>query len=84
VRWNGTERGAAGPAGANVAIIGLFSAKDKTFGAGKAREVGRACREGGVDVAVLANPLTDLQRSFLADMLGCPVVTGNDLVTPGR
>ena len=116
--------------GADVAIIGLFSGKDKTFGAkldqlaasvqalggrvvsrhvqrrgvshggaakmaepfsrrtllspGKAREVGQACRERGVGVAVFVNSLTGLQRSVLADLFGCPVISGDDLVLPGR
>jgi 50S ribosomal subunit-associated GTPase HflX len=122
--------GGSGLAGADVAIVGLFSGKDKAFGAkvdqlaasvealggrvvsrhvqrrgvshsgaarmaepfsrrtllspGKAGEVGRACRESGVDVAVFVNPLTDLQRSVLADIFGCLVVSGDDLITPGR
>ena len=27
---------------------------------------------------------TDLQRSVLADIFGCPVVSGDDLITPAR
>jgi 50S ribosomal subunit-associated GTPase HflX len=131
VRWYGTGPGAAaGLTGADVAIIGLFSGKDKAYGAkldqlaasvealggrvvsrhvqrrgvshggaakmadpfsrrtllspGKAREVGQACRDRGVDVAVFVNSLTDLQRSALADIFGCLVVTGDDLATSGR
>lgn len=130
MRWYGTEAGATALTGADVAVVGLFSGKDKTFGAkldqltasvealggrvvsrhvqrrgvshggaakmseplsrrtllspGKAREVGNACRERGVDVAVFANSLTDLQRSVLADMFSCPVISGDDLAAPGR
>ena len=46
---------------------------------GKAREVAQACRESGVDVAVFANPLTPHQQAVLADLLGCPVLSGDDL-----
>lgn len=111
--------------GADVALVGLFSGKDKGFGArldrlaaaveahggrvtarhvqrrgvshggaakmstpfsrrtllspGKAREVARACREGGVDVAVFANPLTRHQQAVLTDLLGCLVLSSTDL-----
>jgi 50S ribosomal subunit-associated GTPase HflX len=130
MRRYGTGPGAAGLSGANVAIIGLFSGKDKMFGAkldqlaasvealgarvvsrhvqrrgvshggaakmgdplsrrtlvspGKAREIAQACREGDVDVAVFVNPLTAHQRSVLADLFGCLVVCGDDLLTTGR
>lgn len=130
VRAYGTGPIAAEMAGADVAIIGLFSGKDKTFNAkldqlaasveayggrvvsrhvqrrgvshggaakmgspfsrrtllspGKAREIGRACRDDGVDVAVFVNPLTGLQRSVLADMLGCLVMSSDDLVIHDR
>ncbi|MEU7610637.1 hypothetical protein [Micromonospora sp. NPDC049204] len=112
-------------AGADVALVGLFSAKDREFAdqldllatlvethgghvvsrhvqrrgvsfggadrmaapfsrrtllsSGKAREVADACREGGVDVAVFVNPLTDHQRAVLGDMFGCRVMSGADL-----
>ncbi|MEU4529326.1 hypothetical protein AB0F49_13935 [Micromonospora ureilytica] len=46
---------------------------------GKAREVVDACRQGGVGVVVLANPLTDHQRAVLTDMFGCLVLSGDDL-----
>src|SRR5688572_30495315 len=125
VRAYGTGPIAAELAGADVAIVGLFSGKDKAFGAkldqlaaileahggrvvsrhvqrrgvshggvakmaspfsrrtllspGKAREVGQACKESGVDVAVFVNSLTGLQRSVLADMFGCLVISSGDL-----
>jgi 50S ribosomal subunit-associated GTPase HflX len=117
-------------ADANVALIGLFSGKDKDFGArldqlaslvearggrvvgrhvqrrgvshggvakmtapfsrrtllspGKTREVAQACRATGVDVAVFVNPLTEHQRTVLADVFGCLVISGEDLVTRDR
>jgi len=130
VRAYGTGPTAAELIGADVAIIGLFSGKDKTFGAkldqlaalveahggrvvsrhvqrrgvshggaakmaspfsrrtllslGKAREVGQACRDSVVDVAIFVNSLTDLQRSVLADMFGCLVISGGDLAIRDR
>jgi GTP-binding GTPase N-terminal len=117
-------------AGADVMIIGLFSAKDRAFTAtldllaatvrahggrvvgrcvqrrgvshggvaamstpfsrrtllssGKAREVAQACQTAGVTVAVFVNPLTTHQRRVLADLFGCLVISGEDLVTTGR
>ena len=106
-------------AGANVALIGLFSGKDKGFGTrldqlaslvaarggrvvgrhvqrrgvlhggvakmtGKAREVAQACRAAGVDVAVFVNPLTAHQRTALADVFHCLVMSGEDLVARDR
>ncbi|MEU5725897.1 hypothetical protein [Micromonospora sp. NPDC047738] len=117
-------------AGADVVLVGLFSAKDKEFGAkldllaasvkahggrvvsrhvqrrgvshggaakmsapfsrrtlispGKAREIAQACRAAEVGVAVFANPLTKHQRAVLGDMFGCLVISGEDLVAPGR
>jgi 50S ribosomal subunit-associated GTPase HflX len=46
----------------------------------KARAVADACRSAGVAVAVFVNPLTEHQRTVLADMFGCPVVSGDDLI----
>ncbi|MFG3704724.1 hypothetical protein ACGF7U_08315 [Micromonospora sp. NPDC047670] len=117
-------------AGADVVLVGLFSAKDKEFGAkldrlaasvkahggrvvsrhvqrrgvshggaakmtepfsrrtlfspGKAREIAQACRAAEVGVAVFINPLTEHQRAVLGDMFGCRVISGEDLLTPGR
>ena len=117
-------------ADANVALIGLFSGKDKDFGTrldqlaslvaarggrvvgrhvqrrgvshggvakmtapfsrrtllspGKAREVAQACRAAGVDVAVFVNPLTAHQRTVLADVFDCLVMSGEDLVARDR
>jgi 50S ribosomal subunit-associated GTPase HflX len=114
-------------AGADVMLVGLFSAKDETFGArldrlaamveahgghvvcrhaqrrgvshggaakmstpysrrtllspGKARELAETCRTAGIGVAVFANPLTTHQRAVLADMFGCPVISGEDILS---
>jgi 50S ribosomal subunit-associated GTPase HflX len=130
MRVYGTGPIAAELAGADVAVIGLFSGKDKAFGAkldqlaasveahggrvvnrhvqrrgvshggaakmaspfsrrtllssGKAREVAQACRDNGIDVAVFVNSLTRLQRSVLADMCGCLVISGGDLIIRDR
>jgi 50S ribosomal subunit-associated GTPase HflX len=112
-------------AGADVVLVGLFSAKDRDLGAkldsvdalvrahggrvvgrhvqrrgvshggvakmtapfsrrtllspGKAREVAEACRAAGIAVAVFVNPLTKHQRTVLATMLGCTVISSEDL-----
>jgi len=112
--------------GADVMLVGLFSAKDKEVDAkldllaalvetlggrvagrhvqrrgvshggarkmtapfsrrtllspGKAREVANACRSTGVTAAVFVNPLTAHQRTVLGDLLGCLVVSSDDLV----
>ncbi|MEV0726220.1 hypothetical protein AB0I37_25985 [Micromonospora purpureochromogenes] len=117
-------------AGADVVLVGLFSAKDKEFGAkldllaasvkahggrvvsrhvqrrgvshggaakmtesfsrgtllspGKAREIAQACRAAEVAVAVFVNPLTEHQRAVRGDLFGCLVISGGDLLTPGR
>ena len=117
-------------AGADVVLVGLFSAMDKEFGArldllaasvkayggrvvsrhvqrrgvshggatkmtesfsrrtllspAKAREVAQACRAAEAGVAVFVNPLTEHQRTVLGDMFGCVVISGEDLLTPGR
>ena len=124
------RRYGAGPptsllAGADVVLVGLFSAKDRDLGAkldsvdalvrahggrvvgrhvqrrgvshggvakmtapfsrrtllspGKAREVAEACRAAGIAVAVFVNPLTKHQRTVLATMLGCTVISSEDL-----
>jgi 50S ribosomal subunit-associated GTPase HflX len=46
---------------------------------GKIREIAEACRKADVDVAIFANTLTPLQRTVLADILGCLVFSGDDL-----
>jgi 50S ribosomal subunit-associated GTPase HflX len=117
-------------AGADVLLVGLFSAKDKEFVAkldllaalvkvhggrvvsrhvqrrgvsrggaarmteafsrrtlvspGKADEIAQACRAAQVGVVVFVNPLTTHQRAVLGDMLGCLVISGEDLIVPGR
>jgi 50S ribosomal subunit-associated GTPase HflX len=117
-------------AGADVVLVGLFSAKDKEFGAkldllaasvkahggrvvsrhvqrrgvshgsaarmtesfsrrtlissGKGREIAQACRAAQVGVVVFVNPLTKHQRAVLGDMFGCLVISGEDLLAPGR
>lgn len=124
------RRYGAGPptsllAGADVVLVGLFSAKDRDLGAkldsvealvrahggrvvgrhvqrrgvshggvakmtdpfsrrtllspGKAREVAEACRAASIGVAVFVNPLTKHQRTVLATMLGCTVISSEDL-----
>jgi len=124
------RRYGAGPptsllAGADVVLVGLFSAKDRDLGAkldsvdalvrahggrvvgrhvqrrgvshggvakmtapfsrrtllspGKAREVAEACRAAGIAVAVFVNPLTKHQRTVLGTMLGCTVISSEDL-----
>jgi hypothetical protein len=118
--------------GADVALIGLFSAKEKQYEArldelaavvearggrvvarfiqrrgasdrwkqrpggslrmsqpfsrrtllthGKVREIAQACREAEIDAAVFVNTLTHRQRSVLAKILGCLILSGEDLV----
>ncbi len=113
-------------AGADVMIVGLFSAKDETVDArldllaaaveahgghvvcrhvqrrgvsrggvakmsmpfsrrtllspGKARELAQACQAAEIGVVVFANPLTKHQRAVLADMFGCPVISGEEIL----
>jgi 50S ribosomal subunit-associated GTPase HflX len=50
---------------------------------GKVREIAETCREGNVDVAVFVNALTTVQRTVLAGLLGCLVLTGDDLAGQG-
>ena len=52
--------------------------------AGKARDIAQACRAAGVAVAVFVNLLTGHQRVVLAEMFGCLVISGEDLVADGR
>jgi 50S ribosomal subunit-associated GTPase HflX len=51
---------------------------------GKVREIAEACREAGIDAAIFVNPLTPVQRTVLASILGCPVFSGDDLAAPGE
>lgn len=50
---------------------------------GRVREIAEACREAGVDAAVFVNTLTPVQRTVLADLLGCLVISGDDLGPSG-
>jgi 50S ribosomal subunit-associated GTPase HflX len=50
---------------------------------GKIREIAAACREADIDAAIFVNALTSVQRTVLADILGCLVFTGDDLVGDG-
>ncbi|WBB69156.1 hypothetical protein [Micromonospora sp. WMMD812] len=50
---------------------------------GKLREIAAACRKADVDAAVFVNTLTHVQRTVLADILGCLVFSGDDLAAPG-
>ncbi|AEV85621.1 hypothetical protein ACWT_4599 [Actinoplanes sp. SE50] len=50
---------------------------------GKVREIARACAEADIDAAVFVNTLTHRQRSVLAGILGCLIVSGDDLSIPG-
>ncbi|MEV4539276.1 hypothetical protein AB0J82_36435 [Asanoa sp. NPDC049518] len=124
------EPPAAVLAGTDVALVGLFSANDRDYGAkldvlaaaveahggrvvsrhvqrrgvshggahkmaapfsprtllspGKAREIGQACQASNVGAAVFVNSLTAHQRAVLSDVFGCPVISGEKLVTPSR
>jgi 50S ribosomal subunit-associated GTPase HflX len=51
---------------------------------GKLREIAEACRTADVDAAIFVNTLTHVQRTVLADILGCLVFSGDDLAAPGR
>ncbi|MCZ7475750.1 MULTISPECIES: hypothetical protein [unclassified Micromonospora] len=51
---------------------------------GRIREIADACREAGVDAAIFVNTLTPVQRTVLADLLGCLVISGDDLGRRGR
>ncbi|EWM63466.1 MULTISPECIES: hypothetical protein [Micromonospora] len=50
---------------------------------GRLREIAEACREAGVDAAVFVNTLTPVQRTVLADLLGCLVISADDLGRSG-
>jgi 50S ribosomal subunit-associated GTPase HflX len=51
---------------------------------GKIREIAEACREADIDAAIFANTLTPVQRTVLADILGCLVFSGDDLAAHGE
>jgi predicted GTPase len=50
---------------------------------GKIREIAEACREADIDAAVFVNTLTPRQRTVLTRMLGCLVVSRDDLAAHG-
>ncbi|MEU4164060.1 hypothetical protein, partial [Actinoplanes sp. NPDC026670] len=51
---------------------------------GKLREIAQACREAGIHAAVFVNTLTRRQRSVLAEILGCLILSGEDLAVHGE
>lgn len=51
---------------------------------GKIREIAEACRAADIDAAIFVNPLTPVQRTVLADLLGCPIFSGDDLAVHGE
>ncbi len=50
---------------------------------GKIREIAEACRKSDVDAVIFVNTLTHVQRTVLADILGCLVFNSDDLAAPG-
>jgi 50S ribosomal subunit-associated GTPase HflX len=46
---------------------------------GKVREVADACRAANAGAVVFVNPLTEHQRTVLGEILGCPVIGGEDV-----
>jgi 50S ribosomal subunit-associated GTPase HflX len=46
---------------------------------GKAREVADGRRAAKADAVVFVNPLTEHQQAVLGDILGCPVISGENL-----
>lgn len=46
---------------------------------GKLREIAQACREANIDATVFVNTLTHRQRSVLSEILGCLILSGEDL-----
>ncbi|MFI9644157.1 3'-5' exonuclease [Micromonospora sp. NPDC051925] len=50
---------------------------------GKVLEVAEACRKADIDAAIFVNTLTHVQRTVLADILGCLVISGDDLAANG-
>jgi 50S ribosomal subunit-associated GTPase HflX len=50
---------------------------------GKIREIAAACRNADIDAAVFVNTLTHVQKTVLADILGCLVFSGDDLAARG-
>ncbi|MEV4121635.1 hypothetical protein [Micromonospora sp. NPDC049645] len=51
---------------------------------GKIREIAEACRNADIDAAIFVNTLSHVQRTVLADVLGCLVFSGDDLTAHGR
>ncbi|MFC6023788.1 hypothetical protein ACFP2T_47505 [Plantactinospora solaniradicis] len=50
---------------------------------GKVREIAEACRKADIDAVVFVNTLTHVQRTVLANILGCLVFSGDDLAAGG-
>ncbi|GIG86677.1 HflX-like GTP-binding protein [Plantactinospora endophytica] len=50
---------------------------------GKVREIAEACREADIDAAIFVNTLTHVQRTVLANLLGCLVFSADDLADGG-
>ncbi|GAA0466640.1 hypothetical protein Aca07nite_76720 [Actinoplanes capillaceus] len=46
---------------------------------GKIREIAETCRTADVAAAIFVNPLTPTQRTVLTRLLGCQVLTADDL-----
>ena len=46
---------------------------------GKMREIADECRAAQIDAAIFVNTLTPVQRAVLAELLGCLVLSGDDL-----
>ena len=70
-RWKGR------PGGASRMLLPFSRRTLLTHG--KIREVAVACRAAGIDAVIFVNTLTAVQRTVLADLLGCLVVSGDDL-----
>lgn len=51
---------------------------------GKLREIAEACQEANIDAAVFVNTLTRRQRSVLTKILGCLILSGEDLTGHGE
>jgi hypothetical protein len=51
--------------------------------AGKIHEIAEACRKADIDAALFVNTLTPVQRTALANLLGCPALSATDLDAPG-
>ncbi len=51
---------------------------------GKIREIAEACRTSDIEAAIFVNILTRIQRTVLADILGCLIFDADDLAAHGR